>query len=209
MGRGLVVVVALLALCVAAVGPALADEKEPGALMGRAFQGSIKSISGNTWVIATDQYGDKTVDVGGAQAKWPGKGGKNGGKKGGAALTDFKAGNPGDRVVIKLEKRAADSGDTLRARQVQLIRGKSFSHFAGTVTAVSGDSITVGSATGEARTFGVSGSTAVGGGKRATTLSAAPVNVGDNVTLVVRVADNTVTALKVHKAGEDAEDNAD
>jgi len=207
MLRRIVVVLSLLALSLAAVGPALAEETPPAgpSQPGGAIQGTIAGINGGTWTVSTERFGSLTVSVSGAGVKGAGKG-----KKGTAvaAIGDFKAGNPGDRVVIKLQKQnrgqgSAPQGTTLTAQWVHLVPGKSFQHFSGEVTAVGGNSLQVKNAKGEERSFNVGANAAVQVGKESKAFSAAGLAVGNKVTVVVRVADNSITSIKLHGPDDD------
>lgn len=200
MLRRIVVVLSLLALTLAAASPALAEEKPPNTPLqpGRAIQGTITGINGSTWTVATENFGTLTVNMGSAGVKGSGKG-----KKGVAAIADFKAGNPGDRVVIKLQKQNRGQGNapqstTPTAQWVHLVPGKSFQHFNGEVTEVGSNSLKVKNGKGEERSFNVGTNATVQVGKQAKTFSSAGLAVGNKVTVVVRVADNSVTAIKLH-----------
>ena len=206
MGRRIFTVLGLLALTLAVVSPALAEEKPPATLPlnGRAIQGTITTINGATWTVATTQFGTLTVNVSGAGVQGAGKG-KG---KGGAAVTTlagFRAGNPGDHVVIKLQKQGRGNAPgntaqstTLTAQWVHLIPGKSFQHFSGELTAVESGSLKVKDNKGEERTFTVGANTPVQVGREPKMLSNAGLKVGDKVTVVVRLADNSITAIKMH-----------
>lgn len=188
MVRRVLFVLALLALVLATVSPALADKPQAQqaqgnpdkpALTGQAFQGKIKAINlgadPDTMTVET-KYGDVTFNVTQTtKLHWPG------GIKKSPALADFA---PGDRVAVKLEKKGNAEGEKV-ARAIQLIPGKLFLHFTGEFVSGDGDSFVVKGGSGE-REFAFDGKTVVRIAKQNQPYDNGDVKPGEKVTVVAR-----------------------
>lgn len=179
MVRRVLFIVVALALVLSVVSPVLADDGKPKVvgnpkgLVGKALQGTIKSISEDkkTWTIDAPRYDeDIEVDVSDPNLKvhWPGN--KD------AKVTDFKV---GARVAIKLASKQKDQKDqngAYKARAVHFIPGKVIGHFTGVITEVT---ITDGKVTGvkvkknngEPNAFTVTDNTKVAEGRETKPLS--------------------------------------
>jgi len=226
MVRRILLVLAVLAMTLAVASPALADRppdkgKPPGKpegagaagavaapVVGKAFQGVIKSIDGDIWTVTVTGHGDQAtsvqVNVANAKVKWPGL--KS------AAIGSFQT---GDRVAIKLQSRATTNQaqsatpEQLKAREIHIIPGKTFAHFGGEVTAVGGGKLTLKSDKGDSKTFTVTDATPVQLGKVikpfAQTGTDGP-KVGDRATVVYRTTDTSAEpaalAIRVHNRND-------
>lgn len=213
MPRRAFAIVVLLALSLAAVSPALADEKpeakptaKPEAkptltLKAKAFQGVISdkaSATATTWTIQTAKHGAITVDVTNARLKVPFV-------KGADRATLLAAFQNGDRVAVKLAARPSGAQQAVyQARDVHLIPGRTFIHFTGVVTAdVSFGQAGTGTLTlkgkEETRSFPVTATTVVREGPTSKPTANLTLKAGTLVTVVARAAaPNTALAIRVH-----------
>ncbi|MHB1004974.1 MAG: hypothetical protein ACYC3S_04940 [Chloroflexota bacterium] len=234
MLRRLLVIVSLLALVMAVVSPALADDNDNGngkgkhtpttttatgvataekqVLNGKAFQATVVAVDGTNLIVKSDKFSaNLTIATDGDTViRWP-KGIIKQTTGTTPKLTDFVA---GDRVVIKLAEKPTDLTN-LMARAIYLVPGQTFIHFTGDVSvAPAGGTMSVKNGSVE-KEFAVDSSTPVRNGHLSTTLGNAQLEVGDKVTVVARAnpaTGNTLTAYSIAlhgqhngKAGDDAD----
>jgi len=157
---------------------------------GRGLVGSVAKVDSNLWTISTAAWGDVVVDVSsvtGAHFKAPHDIVSNKG--------DVKA---GDRVAMLLTKTQSSSS-TFTAQTVHVIPGNTFTHVTGTVTSFGPGSIAIHTGQGN-KTFSIAGDASVLTGKTTTSAASSKIQSGNVVTVVVRSADNTATAIAVHNS---------
>jgi len=197
-GRWLFVLIGLLLTGLLAAGPALAAPPARGddgpksasrSLRARTLHGTITSISGTTWTLATRAHGTVTVDVSGAEVKAPPR-----------IFTAVSAFTANDQVASKLDREPP--GPPPKTRGVPGAPGRVFPRLQGTVTARADTSLTVQNARGTSRTFTLSTSTAVREDQAVKALS--DIQTGRKVTVWARRADpGTAVAVILHRDDDD------
>jgi len=105
------------------------------------LHGTVKTVSGSTFVVTTDRYGDVSVSFAGAASNGHGHGH---GRGSGAAHTQVASAadiKPGDRVIVQGSTSTSDP-KTFNARRVHVLPGAdagqhAANHLVGTITSAS------------------------------------------------------------------------